>query len=214
MAIVACPERHRGEVLDALEDDVSLRESGVLAAEVGAEIVVLLPAAPEAEQRLAGVAGSQPHCQVGIGGLVAMTDLATSLRQAEQALAAGRREGRSVARYDDLSSGPLLDLLDADAVRGFAAALLAPLDAYGGPARTDLVASLRAYLAHNGQWDPAAAELGVHRHTLRYRMRRIVELLGRDVDSATTRMELMLALTARDRLESSAGPVLAGRDNS
>jgi purine catabolism regulator len=58
----------------------------------------------------------------------------------------------------------------------------------------DLVGSLRAWLAHHGQWEPAAAALGVHRHTLRKRMRRAGDLLGRDLDEPGTRAELWLAL--------------------
>ncbi|MFD7945372.1 helix-turn-helix domain-containing protein, partial [Streptomyces sp. NPDC059744] len=44
---------------------------------------------------------------------------------------------------------------------------------------------------------PAAApDLGVHRHTLRYRMRRVEEILGRSLDDPDVRMELWLALKA------------------
>ena len=60
--------------------------------------------------------------------------------------------------------------------------------------RGDLVASLRAWLSRHGQWDAAAADLGVHRHTLRYRMRRVEEILGRSLDDPDVRMELWLAL--------------------
>jgi purine catabolism regulator len=49
-------------------------------------------------------------------------------------------------------------------------------------------------LSRHGQWDAAAADLGVHRHTLRYRMRRVEEILGRSLDDADVRMELWLAL--------------------
>jgi PucR family transcriptional regulator, purine catabolism regulatory protein len=56
--------------------------------------------------------------------------------------------------------------------------------------RGDLLRSLGAWLEHNGQWDAAAAALGVHRHTLRHRMRRVGELLGRDLDVTAVRMEL------------------------
>ena len=45
-----------------------------------------------------------------------------------------------------------------------------------------------------------AAELGVHRHTLRKRIDRVVELIGRDLDSAHTRSELWIALKARELL--------------
>ena len=60
--------------------------------------------------------------------------------------------------------------------------------------RTDLVESLRAYLACNGHWDAAAHRLGIHRHTLRYRMKRVSELLGRDLDDPGARAELWIAL--------------------
>nr|WP_181796441.1 PucR family transcriptional regulator [Streptomyces sp. WELS2] len=46
------------------------------------------------------------------------------------------------------------------------------------------------------EWDAAAADLGVHRHTLRYRMRRVEEILGRSLDDPDVRMELWLALKA------------------
>jgi len=58
----------------------------------------------------------------------------------------------------------------------------------------DLVESLRTWLAAHGQWEPAAARLGVHRHTLRKRIGRAGELLGRDLDSPGVRAELWLAL--------------------
>ena len=51
--------------------------------------------------------------------------------------------------------------------------------------------------SRHGQWDTAAADLGVHRHTLRYRMRRVEELLGRSLDDADLRAELWLALRLR-----------------
>jgi purine catabolism regulator len=63
------------------------------------------------------------------------------------------------------------------------------------------VDSLRAWLAHHGQWDPSAAALGVHRHTLRHRMRTVEELLGRSMDSPGTRSELWLALSVLDGRE-------------
>ena len=40
----------------------------------------------------------------------------------------------------------------------------------------------------------------VHRHTLRYRMRELEELSGRDLSNSFDRMELWLALRARDLL--------------
>ncbi|HUR03444.1 MAG TPA: helix-turn-helix domain-containing protein, partial [Nonomuraea sp.] len=44
--------------------------------------------------------------------------------------------------------------------------------------------------------DAAAQRLGIHRHTLRYRMKRVTELLGRDLDDPGVRAELWIALAA------------------
>jgi len=81
-------------------------------------------------------------------------------------------------------------------VHAFADGLLRPLRDHDAHARGDLVASLQAWLSRHGQWDAAAADLGVHRHTLRYRMRRVEEILGRSLDDPDVRMELWLALKA------------------
>ena len=95
--------------------------------------------------------------------------------------------------YGQLAADGLLAALDPDVARGLAATLLGPLEGRKG----DLVASLAAWLSHHGQWDTAAADLGVHRHTLRYRMRRVEELLGRSLDDPDLRAELWVALRVR-----------------
>ena len=66
--------------------------------------------------------------------------------------------------------------------------------------RGDLVRSTSEFLMHNGQWEAASAALGVHRHTLRNRIDRVSELLGRDMEAAHTRSEVWLALKAREVL--------------
>jgi purine catabolism regulator len=92
--------------------------------------------------------------------------------------------------YGQIAEEGMLAALDPAVARGVADALLAPLQGRQG----DLVGSLRAWLAHNGQWDVAAAELAVHRHTLRHRLRRVEQLLDRSLDDPDVRAELWLAL--------------------
>ena len=58
----------------------------------------------------------------------------------------------------------------------------------------ELLATLRAYLDHNGSWETAARALGVHRHTLRNRVGRIERLTGLSLDVAANRVVLTLAL--------------------
>ncbi len=119
---------------------------------------------------------------------------AAAYKQAEQALSVARRRGRILVEHEQLAAGSVVPLLADDAVRAFADGLLRPLYEHDATGRGDLVASLRAWLSRHGQWDAAAADLGVHRHTLRYRMRRVEEILGRSLDDADMRMELWLAL--------------------
>jgi purine catabolism regulator len=98
-------------------------------------------------------------------------------------------------RFPDLAGQGLLSLLHRDEAAAWARALLAPLRGQGERGeRGDLVTSLRAYLACNGHWDAAAHRLGIHRHTLRYRIRKVAERLGRDLDDAATRAELWAAI--------------------
>lgn len=105
---------------------------------------------------------------------VDVTAVARGYREAQQAKKAG------VRRFEDLAG--TLEVPD-----GFAEALLGPLD-------TEIRETLRVWLGHHGSWDPAAAELGVHRHTLRNRVRRAEQALGRSFDSPGLRAELWLAL--------------------
>jgi purine catabolism regulator len=120
----------------------------------------------------------------------------TAYQQARDALLVARRRGRGLVEHAEVAAGSVLPLLADDAVRAFADGTLRALRHHDEHGRGDLVASLRAWLSRHGQWDAAAAELGVHRHTLRYRMRRVEEILDRSLDDPDVRMELWLALKA------------------
>ncbi|MFG2832069.1 PucR family transcriptional regulator [Streptomyces sp. NPDC048434] len=179
----------------------------VLVADGGAAADACAAFAAEAEAR----AGAQPRARgragraetdhgegvaVGLSAPTGPMAAANAYRQAEQALSVARRRGRALVEHEDVAAGSVLPLLADDAVRAFADGLLRALREHDARGRGDLVASLRAWLARHGQWDAAAADLGVHRHTLRYRMRRVEEILGRSLDDADVRMELWLALKA------------------
>ncbi|MFJ2441684.1 PucR family transcriptional regulator [Streptomyces sp. NPDC087658] len=131
---------------------------------------------------------------VGLSAPTGPIATAGAYRQAEQSLTVARRRGRALVEHEELAAGSIVPLLADDAVRAFADGMLRALHEHDAKGRGDLVASLRAWLSHHGQWDAAAADLGVHRHTLRYRMRRVEEILGRSLDDPDVRMELWLAL--------------------
>ena len=71
-----------------------------------------------------------------------------------------------------------------------------------GPASTNtwLLESLAALLDSGCRWSDAADRLGVHRHTLRYRMDQLRKQTGRHPDDPAQRMELWLAVKAKQAI--------------
>jgi PucR family transcriptional regulator, purine catabolism regulatory protein len=104
-----------------------------------------------------------------------------------------------VASYRDLGAFELLlSLQDDEALRLYCDSVLGPLEGATGEYGDELIRSLEAFIEQNGQWERAARELYCHRHTLRYRIRRVEQLTGRDLSSARDRIEFWLALRARE----------------
>jgi purine catabolism regulator len=142
----------------------------------------------------------------GAGRAVTAADLRRTFHEARCALEAQALSGEAngdaphlLATYRDLGSFQLLlSLQDDDALRLFCDSILAPIEdgegAYGG----ELMRSLEAFIECNGQWERAARQLYCHRHTLRYRIRRVEELTGRSLDSARDRIDFWLALRGRE----------------
>lgn len=129
----------------------------------------------------------------GVSDPVAPPDVADALHRAERAMDLAARRDVSVLSDADAMSGSLGLVAPSDAA-AFARTLLHPLQEHGERTDVDLVASLEAWLRHHGHLERAAAELGVHRHTLRHRIRRAEQLLGRSLDETDTRMDIWFAL--------------------
>jgi purine catabolism regulator len=183
--------------------DLSSREDGGFLVSAHPDVVhLLLPAEPAPDlESLAKQIGAKADLSLraGAGSPVAAQDVERSLREARYALQVCRLEGWSQAGFADLGTYRLLlSMAEPDALRAFADASLGPLDAYDRDQHGDLIGSLQAFLQHNARWETAAAELFVHRHTLRYRIRKVEELTGRDLGNSFDRMEFWLALRARD----------------
>ncbi|WP_327288451.1 PucR family transcriptional regulator [Streptomyces sp. NBC_01198] len=166
----------------------------LLAIQEEARLIVLAAQDATALAAAADLAEAEDALAAGLSGAVPPEEVPEAHRQAEQALAVAQRRGRNLVEHGEVGAGSVVPLLADDAVRAFAEGLLRPLREHDATSRGDLATSLHAWLSHHGQWDAAAADLGVHRHTLRYRMRRVEEILGRSLDDPDVRMELWLAL--------------------
>jgi purine catabolism regulator len=163
--------------------------------EGGDDSALVLCVASSAQIRdgaLSSVVDGEAVLAVGVGDDCEVDDVAGLARSWVRARRALAVAGSSVRSYDELGGG-LEALLDPAAADAWATTLLAPLEEPGE--RADLAATLRAWLSRHGQVDAAAADLGVHRHTVRHRLRRAESLLGRSLDDPGVRAELYLALT-------------------
>ncbi len=147
---------------------------------------------------LAGdVVAAEPLARVGVGRPAHGRTLGRSLLEARAALDA---VSSPVASYHDLGSLELLLSLPDAALEAFVDRVLGPAAANGA-----LLESLTALLDSGCRWSDAAERLGVHRHTLRYRMERLREQTGRHPDDPEQRMELWLAVKAGQALAARNG---------
>ncbi len=128
--------------------------------------------------------------------------LRLSFHEARCALEAVRLQNGDapdVASYEDLGAFQLLlSLQDDDALISYCRGVLGPVEQGEGDYGDELLRSLDVFIEHNGHWEKAASALYCHRHTLRYRIRRVEQLTGRDFSHARDRIEFWLALRGRE----------------
>jgi sugar diacid utilization regulator len=198
-------------VLPAAED--------ALVAPLGDEIVVLAPVlgespdggAPAAHRFAAAIRAAQPAVEsdrsrvrltVGVSGPAdGVTALPGALHEAGSArrLASLRDTSAiSVVTSDEVASHELLlATVPVSVLRSFRERLLGPLLAYDDQHRAELLPTLREFLACSGSWNACAARMYVHVNTVRYRIRRVEELTGRDLSRLDDQVDFFLALRIR-----------------
>jgi purine catabolism regulator len=178
---------------DVVADATTRLGDSVIWGEENESLVLVASAAGPLAGRWRRLADQVPGVAVGVSTAVPWSRYAEGVRQARQAAEQAARTGGGATAFADLATAGLVGLVDPEAARALADALLAPLrDADSNGAK--LASSVLTWLAHHGQWEPASAELQVHRHTLRKRIRRVEQLLDRDLDLPGVRAELWMAL--------------------
>ncbi len=120
-------------------------------------------------------------------------------RCALEATAFANGAAPEVASHRDLGAFTLLlSVQDGEALRLYTESVLGPIENSDERYAAELLRSLEAYIERNGHWERAASDCYCHRHTLRYRIKRIEDLTGRDLSRANDRVEMWLALRARE----------------
>ena len=152
---------------------------------------------------LAELGGGQ--CTVGVGGLCARpSELSRSLREAQLALRLQRSLLASdrACEYQKLGVIRMLAAIpDLSEVDSFVREWLGCLIDYDLRRGADLVATLTQYLEHGGNYDATSCQLSVHRSTLKYRLQRIRELTGLEINNPDVHFNLQLATRAWTTLQ-------------
>ncbi|MER7493944.1 helix-turn-helix domain-containing protein [Streptomyces pharetrae] len=171
-ALCTVPWGTTGQCLAAL---VRLRAADVVAPALSTASRLLREGA-----RAAGV--SEPRA--------GLAELGTSWQEASVAARAALAEPRlgPVAEWAGVGPYRLLTALPPEAVHDPAVAPLL------SPAHQELARTAEVYLDRAGQAGRTAAELGIHRQTLYYRLSRVEQLTGLDLDDGEDRLLLHMAL--------------------
>ena len=199
------PSRRRLETI--VNGEISRQRAKVIVNPMGAEVVCFIQVEPDdARPALALDLGQlvmeqanreypDVHLRCGIGAPAqVLSDWRTSFRQAGQALDLARRLGeRKPLYFPDLSVYRLLFQIEYNPeLITFQEETIGPLLEYEGG--EELIHTLEVYFEHNGNLTQTADALFIHRNTLIYRMERIAEITGADLNRPETRLAVQLAL--------------------
>jgi len=152
------------------------------------DLVLILPATRADEgERIAAQFG----IAAGLSRAVDYAALRTALDEAGSALA--RAATGELVR--SAGAGTVSAYLAERAAQQLAGERLAPVLEHNDGA--ELLDAAAVWLRHNGLWDPAARELGLHRHSLKARIERVARYLDLDLAAFEGRVELWALLAAR-----------------
>jgi len=192
LAALACPEEVLARVARRLPPEA-------LTTVVDGEGCVLLPD-PEGPGRAEALARAAAEGRVALGPTVTPTAAAESWALALSLIRSGI-DGAPLLRVDDHLAALLL-FESRDLAGRIAARRLAPLADLTPKARARMRETALAHLRHDGNAVAMAAEMHVHAQTARYRIARLRELFGDQLEDPDVRFELELAL----RAETVGGP--------
>ena len=133
----------------------------------------------------------------GISGPVAtLGEWPIVYRQAVQAMRlADRLHLDTIVEFNSLDIFQLLaELEDFPAVHRFCEKIVGPLVQYDKRHRSSLVQTIDAYFNYRGNISQTSERLFVHRNTLLYRLERIQEVTGQNLENPDERLALHLAL--------------------
>lgn len=144
--------------------------------------------------------GEREQLRCGVSAVVdGGAEVAAGYRSAIQALSVGGLSGGgSVTHFDDVELiATLVSGADQDLLRRFVDRFIGRIEEYDAKRGSALAETLEVYLDRSRVARHAAKALFLHPHSLRYRLRRIDEIQGVDLDDPNERLMAHLALKLR-----------------
>lgn len=198
-AVLTTSRSNAVELLTATEDDAALRRIDTVAAAIKpGRVGIILPIAEGDVRTLEAIVRRVPHCRGAASDPVSVENLPDAWRRVRAVLQAASDQPGTLYVARDVSEAGLLRHLAGDDAHAWAQSTLLPVTTLDSGSKVDFTLTLKTFLAHNGQADASATALGIHRHTLRYRMNKICDALERDLDDPTVRAELWIAFKVVD----------------
>ena len=149
------------------------------------------------------------RCRIGIGGSCERVgDVPRSYLEAQMALSiqAGAGAPDGVTSFDELGVYRVLSQAqDSGMIERFVRQWLGALLDYDARRGSELTKTLSVYLECGGNYEATAKALVVHRSTLKYRLQRIRELSGHNLNDPDTHFNLQLATRAWITLQALRG---------
>lgn len=133
--------------------------------------------------------------------------LRISLQEAEQALQTGRQifGEKSASFFGDLGIYRLLLSAGIEELKSYFRETIGKLADYDGQHGGELMQTLEAILQYS-TLTGAAQVLHIHRNTLLYRIERIQEITGENLDNGDSRLRLHLALKTAEIIQATGNP--------
>lgn len=196
-----------GRTLSSIQSELTRRGIAAPLSQRDANVLCLLPLTngiprPRdlAEALRERLASDYPSITLALGtSAPTLADWSRTVEEAEQALILGRQlfGPDRVLAFSDLGVYRLLvRLRETPELWAFYRETLSPLAAYDQKQDGELLKTLEAYFNHLGNLRATSEALHVHRNTLLYRLERIKQISGLDLNNADEHFALWLALRA------------------
>jgi purine catabolism regulator len=194
LRVVLCNSDSQSQwLIEALERRATTSEAHLFLAPRADNLVVLLPSAewPSLKDFL-----GKYEVTTGVSESTDVARLTSGLSQASHALVRSLAAGGGITEFSEVSDGAFLEIMSGQTMVDLAKARLAPLlDEDRGRA---MLEDTFVWLAHNGGWDSAAKQLGMHRHSLKLRVETVAKTLSLSLYNFADRAQLWSMLYALD----------------